>query len=324
MVTMPNGKIVTVFGGSGFVGRHIIRALARRGWRVRAAVRRPDLAGHLQPLGGPGQVLPIQANLRYDWSVERAVEGADAVINLVGILYESRKQSFTAVHEDGARAVAEATKAAGISSLTHMSALGSDPQSSSDYARSKAAGERAVREVMPEATIVRPSIVFGPEDMFFNQFAWLARMLPVLPLISWGTTKFQPVYVGDVAAAFGKVLDGEVPAGVTYELGGPQVKTYKQCLEQIVEVVGRKRLLLPWPAPLAKFDAWFLQMLPKPLLTIDQVRLLETDIIVSDAAIAEQRTLDGMDISATTLAAVLPTYLYRFREHGQFQSHRPA
>ncbi|HMM63612.1 MAG TPA: complex I NDUFA9 subunit family protein, partial [Mesorhizobium sp.] len=217
-------KLVVVFGGSGFVGRHVVRALAKRGYRVRAACRRPDLAGHLQPLGNVGQIQPVQANLRVRWSVDNAVQGADHVVNLVGILHESGRQRFTAVHEFGARAVAEAARAVGAG-LTHVSALGADPNSASAYARTKGRGERAVAETVKDAVIFRPSINFGPEDGFFNRFANMARYSPVLPLIGGGATKFQPVYVADVAEAIASSVDNAIERGRIYELGGPEVLT---------------------------------------------------------------------------------------------------
>lgn len=313
-------KVVTVFGGSGFIGRHVVRALARRGYRVRVAVRRPDLAIHLQPLGDVGQITAVQANLRHRWSIDRAVAGSDAVINLVGLLYESGRQSFAAVHEFGSRAVAEACATAGVP-LVHMSALGVDRNSGSDYARTKAIAEAAVLSALGEkAIIMRPSIVFGPEDGFFNKFADMARFSPVLPLIGGGATKFQPVYVGDVAEAFARAVDGKLAGGTIYELGGPEVLTFRECLEEILRVTHRKRMLvnLPWWA--ARLKARFLQLLPKPLLTVDQVMLLKNDNVVSDAATNEDRTLAGIGIRATTLEAILPSYLWRFRETGQFST----
>lgn len=321
MTTAHNGKLVTVFGGSGFVGRHVVRSLARRGWRVRVAVRRPDLAGFLQPLGGVGQILPVQANLRYRWSVDQAVAGADAVVNLVGLLQESGKQNFDAVHVFGAGAIAEAARGAGISNVVHLSAIGADANSNSSYARTKAAGEAAVRETVSKAVIMRPSIVFGPEDDFFNRFASMARFSPALPLIGGGETKFQPVFVGDVAEAVAKAVDGEAQAGATYELGGPQVKSFRECLELMLEIIGRKRLLLPVPFGVARMAGRFLQHVPGAPLTVDQVRLLEHDNVVSAAAAAAGLTLDGLGLQADSMAAILPSYLWRFREHGQFDAH---
>jgi NADH dehydrogenase len=316
--------LVTVFGGSGFIGRHVVSALLKRGWRVRAAVRRPDLAGHLQPLGMVGWVQPIQANLRNRPSVDRAVHGADAVVNLVAILAESGRQRFDAVHVFGARAVAEATRAAGIARLVHVSAIGADPDSPSDYARTKGLGEQAVFETIPEATVMRPSIVFGPEDHFFNQFAGLAQFLPALPLIGGGHTRFQPVFVGDAASAIADAVEGKAKTATVYELGGPEIRTFRECMEIMLQEIDRKRLLLPLPWPLATLAASILQFLPGNLLTPDQVRLLQTDNVVSEAARRDKRTLSGLGIEPTSLAAILPSYLGRFRTHGQFHRRRAA
>ncbi|MER2606187.1 MAG: complex I NDUFA9 subunit family protein [Siculibacillus sp.] len=319
------GKLVTIFGGSGFVGRQVVRALARRGWRIRAAVRRPDLAGQLQPCGGVGQIVGVQANIRRDhrWSVERAIEGADAVVNLVGILAESGKQSFSDVQADGALLVAEVAKAAGLSSMVHLSAIGADENSPSAYARSKAMGEKAVLHTLPGSVILRPSVLFGPDDDFFNKLAMLATLSPVLPLVGGGKTRFQPAFVRDVAEAVAIAVEGGAEAGTTYELGGPEVKTFRECVEAVLEASHRKRLLVPLPFGLAKIQAKFLQMLPKPLLTEDQVELLKADNVVSDAAVAEGRTFAGLGIDPTSIEAVLPSYLWRFRPQGQFDR-RPA
>ena len=316
--------LVTVFGGSGFLGRHVVRALLKRGWRVRAAVRRPDLAGHLQPLGMVGWVQPVQANVRNRASVERAVSGADAVVNLVAVLNETGRQRFDAVHVFGARAIAEATRAAGIDRLVHISAIGADTDSQSGYARSKALGEAAILETLPGATIMRPSIIFGPEDHFFNQFAGLARFLPALPLIGGGHTRFQPVFVGDVAQAIAGAVEGAAKPATVYELGGPEIKTFRECMELMLSEIDRKRLLVPLPWPLASFAASILQYLPGQLLTPDQVTLLRSDNVVSEAAERERRTLAGLGVTRTNLAAILPSYLVRFRPHGQFERSRPA
>jgi NADH dehydrogenase len=316
--------LVAVFGGSGFIGRHVVRALLKRGWRVRAAVRRPDLAGHLQPLGMVGWVQPIQANLRYRWSVERAVEGADAVVNLVAVLAESGRQRFDAVHVFGARAVAEATRAAGIGRLVHVSAIGADPDSPSAYGRTKAQGEQAVFETIPHATVMRPSIVFGPEDHFFNRFAGLARFMPALPLIGGGHTRFQPVFVGDVARAIADAVEGRAKPATIYELGGPEVRSFRECMELMLREIDRKRLLMPLPWSLASLAASILQYLPGQLLTPDQVRMLRVDNVVSEAASRDKRTLAGLAIEPTSLAAILPSYLVRFRPHGQFERRRAA
>jgi len=319
-ITQSNvDRLVTIFGGSGFVGRHAVRALCRRGYRIRVAVRRPDLAFHLQPLGRVGQIHAVQANLRYPASVQAAVRGADMVINLVGILFERGRQRFVPVQAEGPGIVAEAAREAGARML-HVSALGADPDSPAVYARTKALGEEAVRAALPGATIFRPSIVFGPEDDFFNRFAAMARFSPVLPLIGGGHTRFQPVFVGDVAEAIATVTDGRAAGGLTYELGGPDVLTFKEIMAFILATVERRRLLAPLPFPLAEFDAWFLQFMPKPLLTPDQVRLLKFDNVVSDDARRERRTLPDLGIEPHSIAAIVPPYLWRFRKTGQFRS----
>lgn len=326
----PSQQLVTVFGGSGFVGRHVVRALVQRGYRVRVAVRRPDLAGFLQPLGTVGQIHAVQANLRYPHSVAAAVKGADAVINLVGILQEGGRQSFAGVQANGARAVAQASAAAGIGRVVHVSAIGAARDSRSLYARSKAEGEAAVQAALPGSVVLRPSIMFGPEDGFFNRFAALARMLPVLPLVGGGETKFQPVFVGDVAEAVARAIDGGVAGGV-YELGGPEVKTFRELVAYICEVTDRKRLLVNLPFPLARIQARILEivntltlgLLPGPLmLTRDQVTLLESDNVVSDAAVAEGRSFEGLGIAPVSVEAIVPSYLWRFRKTGQFDTAR--
>ena len=309
--------LVTVFGGSGFLGRHVVRALARRGYRVRVAVRNPNLAGHLQPLGNVGQIQAVQANLRVRWSVDRAVQGADHVINLVGILHEGGRQTFNAVQDFGARAVAEAARAAGAR-LTHVSAIGADENSPSAYARSKARGEKAVLETLADAVIFRPSIVFGPEDEFYNRFAGLARISPVLPLIGGGETKFQPVYVGDVAEAIARSVDGAVEGGRIYELGGPEVKCFRACLEEMLEAIDRKRIFVKVPWSLARIQGRILGLLPKPLLTVDQVEMLKVDNVVSDAAEKEGRTFAALGIQPQGADAILPTYLWQYRRAGQY------
>jgi NADH dehydrogenase len=310
--------LVTVFGGSGFIGRHVVRALARRGVRIRVAVRRPDLAGHLQPLGTVGQIQAVQANLRFRWSVDRAVEGADAVVNLVGILAESGRQTFDAVQGFGPRAVAEACRAAGIGRLVQMSAIGADAGSASAYARSKAAGEAAVLETVPGAVILRPSIVFGPEDEFFNRFAEMARFAPALPLIGGGETKFQPVFVGDVAEAVARAVEGSVPGGRVYELGGPEVTSFRRCMEIVLAETRRSRPLVSIPFGVAELMAKATGWLPGAPITLDQVEQLKLDNVVSAAAVAEGRTLDGLGIEPRTLAAILPSYLWRYRPRGQY------
>ncbi len=309
--------LVTVFGGSGFVGRHVVRALARRGYRVRAAVRNPNAALHLLPLGNVGQIQPVQANLRMRWSVDRAVQGADYVVNLVGILHESGRQSFNAVQDFGARAVAEAARAVGAK-LIHVSAIGADASSSVAYARTKAQGEKAVLDTVKDAVIFRPSIIFGPEDGFFNRFAGMARLSPVLPLIGGGETKFQPVYVGDVAEAIARAVDGKAEGGRVYELGGAEVRSFRELLEEMLGVVGRKRLLVSVPWWVAKIQGRILGLLPNPMLTADQVEMLKRDNVVSGEARKEGRTLEGLGITPQTTEAILPTYLWQYRAAGQF------
>jgi uncharacterized protein YbjT (DUF2867 family) len=312
-------KLVTIFGGSGFVGRHIVRALCKRLYRIRVAVRRPDLTGHLQPLGRVGQIHAVQANVRYPASVDAAVRDADVVINLVGVLFERGAQRFAAVQAAGAEAVARAAAAHGAA-MIHMSAIGADLNSTAAYARTKAAGEQAVLAAVPSATIFRPSIQFGPEDDFFNRFGALARMLPGLPLVGGGLTRFQPVFVGDVATAVADAVDGKAKPGTTYELGGPEVFTFKELMQYVLATTERKRLLLPVPFGIAKLQAQFLQFMPKPLLTPDQVELLRTDNVVSEETKREGRTLEGLGIDPTAIAAVVPSYLWRFRKSGQFRN----
>jgi uncharacterized protein YbjT (DUF2867 family) len=309
--------LITIFGGSGFLGRHVVRALARREYRIRVAVRRPDLAGFLQPLGRVGQIHAVQANVRNRTSVAAAARGSDVVINLVGILFETGKQSFEAVQAHGAESVALAAAAEGAQ-MIQVSAIGADPDSPSEYARCKAEGERLVLAATPQATIFRPSIVFGPNDDFFNRFAALARMSPVLPLVGGGKTQFQPVFAGDVAEAIAKAVAGEAKSATVYELGGPQVLTFKALMEYVLATIGRRRLLVPIPFWAAKFQAFFLEWLPKPLLTRDQVELLRVDNVVSEAARSEGRTLEGLGLVPRSIEAIVPSYLWRFRKTGEF------
>ena len=311
--------LVTVFGGSGFVGRNVVRALAKRDYRIRVAVRRPELAGHLQPLGRLGQIHTVQANLRYPESVAAALRDSHVAINLVGILTESGAQTFEAVQAEGAANVAKAAAAAGAR-LVHVSAIGADAESTASYARAKAAGEAAALAAVPEAVIMRPSVVFGPEDQFTNRFAGLARISPFLPLIGGGETKMQPVYVGDVATAVADAVDGKAQAGATYELGGPEVLSFREILKIILDITDRDRALLPLPFGLARLQAALLQFAPGPLkLTPDQVELLRSDNVVSETAKAAGLTLQGLGITPDSLEAIGPQYLWRFRPAGQFQ-----
>jgi uncharacterized protein YbjT (DUF2867 family) len=311
--------LVTVFGGSGFLGRSVVRALAKREYRIRVAVRRPELAGHLQPLGRVGQIHAVQANLRYPSSVEAAMRDSHVAINLVGILAESGAQTFEAVQASGAGAVAKAAAAEGAQ-MVHVSAVGADENSPSRYAQAKAAGEKAVFSAIPSAIIMRPSIVFGPEDQFTNRFAALARISPALPLIGGGLTRLQPVYVGDIATTVAEAVDGKAKPGAIYELGGPEVLTMREIMEIILSITERKRTLVSLPFGLAKLQSMLLQFAPGAVkLTPDQVELLRADNVVSDAAKAAGLTLEGLGITPDSLEAIAPQYLWRFRAAGQFQ-----
>ncbi len=320
MTSRSNAEtLVTVYGGSGFLGRHLVRAMAARDYRIRVAVRRPDLAFHLQPLGRVGQIHAVQANLRHAPSVQAAARDAHVLVNLVGLLFERGRQSFDAIHVHGAEQVALAASAHGAR-LVHVSAIGADENSRSRYARSKAAAERLVLTAQPQAVIMRPSVIFGPEDDFFNRFAAMARISPALPLIGGGNTRFQPVFVGNVAAAIAQAVDGNAKGGMVYELGGPEVETFEQLLRFVLATIERKRLLVPVPFFVAKMKAALLQYMPTPPLTPDQVELLRVDNVVSDAAKAEGRTLQGLGIEPELIEAIVPSYLWRFRKTGQFRS----
>jgi uncharacterized protein YbjT (DUF2867 family) len=311
--------LVTVFGGSGFVGRQIVRTLAKRGYRVRVAVRRPDLAGFLLPAGYVGQISLVQANLRNRQSIDRAVRGASHVVNCVGILFESGRNTFDAIQDFGARAVAESARDAGAK-LTHISAIGADVNSGSSYARSKGRAEESVLSLVSDAVILRPSIVFGPDDNFFNKFAGMARQFPALPLIGGGKTKLQPVYVEDVAEVVGRSVDGTLKTGTIYELGGPEVLSFKDCLETVMRVTNRERALISLPFGIASMIGSIASLVPfvAPPITADQVEMLKTDNIVSDAATKEGRTLAGLGIRPVIASSILASYLVRFRPQGQF------
>ncbi|MCH7888598.1 MAG: complex I NDUFA9 subunit family protein [Proteobacteria bacterium] len=309
---MIAGSLVAVFGGTGFIGRHLVRRLAKAGARVRVVVRDPEAGMFLKPMGEPGQIILDRGNLLDAGSVAEAVAGADIVVNLVGVLYESGPYTFAAVHVEGARSVAEAAKAAGARRLVQVSAIGASKRSPALYARTKAAGEAAVGKAFPGATIVRPSIVFGPEDDFFNRFAALARLVPALPLYGGGRTRFQPVYVGDVAEAIVRIAGDPGTAGKTYELGGPHVYTFREVLELVLRETGRRRLLLPLPFWAAGVQARFLEVLPKPPLTRDQVKMLTRDNVVGAKALG----LAALGIEPTAVEAVVPSYLGRYRRGG--------
>ncbi len=311
--------LVTVFGGSGFVGAQVVRALAKRGYRVRVAVRRPGHAYRMRMLGDVGQIEVVQANVRAPESIARALSGAEACVNLVGALYESGRQKFQSLHAMGARNVAEAAAAAGVGRLVQISAIGADAESQAKYARTKAQGEAAVREAFPAATILRPSIVFGRDDHFFNRFGQMATLSPVLPLIGGGETRFQPVFVGDVAAAVVIAVADASTAGKTYELGGPAVYSFKALMRLMLREIDRKRILLPIPFPVARVIGALAEvpgaLLPiPPLLTADQVELLRSDNVVTTGALG----LADLGIEPTAVEAIIPSYLFRFRKGGQY------
>jgi NADH dehydrogenase len=307
-------QTVTVFGGSGFLGRYVVARLAKDGWIIRVAVRYPSQAAYLKTLGDVGQVTPVHADLNDPTLVETAVAGADAVVNLVGILYESRRQSFAGVHHQGAERIAAAVAAAGIGKMVQVSAIGASASSPSIYARTKAAGEAAVQAALPSAVILRPSLIFGPEDDFFNRFAKLARFWVALPLIGGGKTKFQPVYVADVADAVVKALSDPACRGQTYELGGPSVYSFKQLMEILLANIGRRRLLLPLPFEAASAMARVLELSPFPPLTRDQVELLKSDNVVAEGA----KGFAELGIEPRSAEVIVPTYLDRHRPHGRY------
>lgn len=312
------GQLATVFGASGFIGRNIVRELAARGARVNAVSRDAERAKFLKPMGSVGQVTPMRADVTDPAAVARAITGADMVVNLVGILHQSGRNTFEAVQASAPGTIARAAAAAGARAMVHVSAIGADADSRSAYARSKAAGEAAVREAFPSATILRPSIVFGSDDAFFNRFAAMAQISPVLPLFGGGATRFQPVYVDDVADAAIAALDRVDAAGGTYELGGPSVYSFRLLLELMLVEIRRKRLLVPVPFWLASLEAAVLELLPVPPVTRDQVELLKSDNVVSAGA----RTLADLGIEPTPLEIVLPTYMDKFRLGGRYAGGR--
>ena len=314
--------IVTIFGGSGFIGRYVTQRMARAGWRVRVAVRRPNEALFVRPYGAVGQVEPVQANIRDEISTRAAIRGADAVVNCVGILAESGRQSFEAVVAEGAGLIARLAAEEGVGRLVHISAIGADPASESGYARSKAAGEALVQTAFADAIILRPSVIFGTEDEFFNRFGNMARVSPVLPLVG-PDTKFQPVYVDDVAAAAAKAAMGEVAPGI-YELGGPDVATFRELMQKLLDVIERRRALIALPFGFARLQGRILDTLQSlsfglftnTVLTVDQVELLKRDNVVSEGA----KGFGDLGISPTPMDAVLEGYLYYFRPHGQYDA----
>jgi NADH dehydrogenase len=307
-------RIITVFGGSGFIGRHVVKRLAKQGFHVRVVCRNPLLAGRVFPMGDPGQIVAMRCNVLNEAQIAEAVRGVWGVINLVGILYQSGSQRFEALQGEAAGAIARAAKAAGVLRIAHMSAIGADAASDSLYARSKAHGEAGMREAFPDAAILRPSIVFGSEDGFFNRFGALAARLPVLPLFGGGETRMQPVYVGDVAEAAVHALTDEAAKGATFELGGPRVYTFRELMDYVRRVTGRRPLLLPLPFWFGHVGAFLAEWLPAPPLTRDQLRLLAKDNVVSEGA----RTLRDLGIAPMPVEAVAPSYLYVYRKAGQF------
>jgi uncharacterized protein YbjT (DUF2867 family) len=324
-------RLATVFGGSGFLGRSIVRALVHQGWRIRVAVRRPDLATFLQPMGGVGQIQPVQANLRFPDSIAAAVEGATAVVNATGVAAESGAQTFAAVHVAGASALARAARDAGVSSYVHISGIGADPNSASPYVASKGLGEKATLETLPHAVVLRPSVVFGPEDGFFNRFGALACYFPVLPLLGGGGTRLQPVYVGDIGQAVAAALSGLAKPGTVYELGGPNTMTLREAAELTLSAIDRRRVLMGLPLGPSRWMASATQfaskatfgLFPKLLTTTrDQVDLLASDNVVSAEAEAEGRVLRSLGIVPQAAEAIIPSYLTRFRRTGQYEVQR--
>lgn len=315
-------KLVTIYGGSGFVGRYIARRMAKAGWRVRVAVRQPNLAMHVKPYGVVGQVEPVLCNIRDDASVREVMTGADAVVNCVGILNATGKNSFDAVQAEGAARIARIAAEAGIASMVQLSAIGADAASPSEYARTKAAGEAAVLAAIPGAMILRPSVIFGSEDQFFNRFAAMTRMGPALPLVG-ADTKFQPVFVDDVAAAAEAYLLGAAEGGV-YELGGPEVKSFRALMQQMLTVIRKRRFVVNMPGLMAKGMAWGFDMLQKfsgglienKMLTRDQLKNLGRDNVVSEGA----KGFAELGITPVAMGAILPDYLWRFRPDGQYEA----
>ena len=311
---------VTVFGGSGFLGRHIVKHLAARGSVVRVATRHPDEALFLKPMGNVGQIVPVRADVRDASSVSAAVAGVDAVVNAVGLYSQWGRATFAAVHEAGAREVAQRAAEAGVGRLVHISGIGVSATSDSAYVRSRAEGEALVTKAFAGATILRPSVLFGPGDAFFNKFAALARLSPVLPLFGGGGNKVQPVYVGDVARAVARALADPASAGKVYELGGPRTFTYAELTRLMLREIRRARLLVPVPFLVAEFQARFLELLPNPLLTRDQVKLMKVDNVVGAGA----EGLDALGVAPTSVESILPTYMDRFRRGGRSTSPRLA
>jgi len=309
-----NQKIIAIFGGGGFLGKHLMRELTKLGYRVKVATRNPYLKGYLKPLGGPGQIELFKTNIFNQEDIKKILNNCDLVINLVGILYETRKQKFSHIHSQFPHILSNLCNEAGIKNFVHVSALGVKEKHDSKYIQSKLQGEKNIQETFKSSVILRPSIVFGPEDKFFNTFASLAQFSPFLPLIGGGKTKFAPIYVGDVAKAIVKALEQNKSQSEIYELGGPENYSFKELMEILLKEIKKKRFLIPIPFGLAKFQSYFLQMMPNPLLTPDQVEILKYNNIVS----GDYPTLKNLGISGKTIKSILPKYIYRFRAGGQF------
>ena len=307
-------KIATIFGASGFIGRHLIRSLTEKDFRIIAATRSPYLYGYLKPLGNPGQIDLEKVNLFEEENLRTLIKNSDVVINLVGILYENKKQKFEDIHVKFPNLLSKLCSELNIKKFIHISALGINETTNSQYMQSKLKGEKNILNNFNRSVILRPSIIFGPEDKFFNQFAALAEFFPALPLIGGGLTYFQPIYVGDVAKSIMAILEKENINNNIYELGGPQTFTFKELMEILLKQIKKKRFLVPIPFSFAKFQAKILQLLPKPLLTTDQVEMLKYDNIVTN----KYPTLKDLKISPKTLESVLPDYIWRFRKGGQF------
>jgi len=309
-----NQKIIAIFGAGGFLGKHLMRQLTKLDYRVKVATRNPYLKGYLKPLGNPGQIELFKTNIFNPEDIKQVLKNCDLAINLVGILYETRKQKFNQVHVKFPYLLSNLCNEIGVKNLVHISALGVREDHISKYMQSKLEGEKNIKKVFKPSVILRPSLVFGPEDKFFNAFASIAQFSPALPLIGGGKTKFSPIYVGDVAKAIVKTLKLENSKPKIYELGGPKNYSFKELMEILLEEIKKKRFLIPIPFSVAKLQSYFLQMMPNPLLTSDQVDMLKYNNIVS----GEYPTLEDLGIRGKTIQSILPKYIYRFRTGGQF------
>ena len=308
-----NQKIIGIFGAGGFLGKHLMRQLTRLDYRVKAATRHPYLKGYLKPLGNPGQIELFRTNIFNPKDVKQVIKNCDLVINLVGILYETRKQKFNQIHVQFPNLLSELCNELGVKKLVHVSALGVKEGHTSQYMQSKLQGEKNIQNIFKKSIILRPSVIFGPEDKFFNTFATIAQFSPAIPLIGGGKTQFEPVYVGDVAAAIVKSLELDNSEPNIYELGGANY-SFKELMQILLSEIKKKRFLIPIPFGMAQFQSYFLQMMPTPLLTPDQVEMLKYDNVVS----GDHKALKNLKIKPTTIQSILPKYIYRFRTGGQF------